>query len=86
MTPEQLADLQRMVALRMSMPDYRRVNESWKEQSDRLGKRLATVRMWTVDGTRPTFQSALLLAADAMVLLATVDTAEQADWSTGDAA
>lgn len=40
----------------------------------------------TVDETRPTFKSVLELAADAMTLLALVDRAEQADWTTGEQA
>jgi hypothetical protein len=85
MTAEQLEDLQRMVALRMSLPDHA-LGWSFKEQSTRISRRVATVQMWTADETRPTFTSALLLAADAMVLLAMVDKAEQDDWSTGDEA
>lgn len=86
MTPAELEDLQRMVALRMSM-GFDEDNEllSWKERSERIRRRLAAVQMWTVDETRPTFKSALELAADAMVLLALVDAAEQMDHSSGEA-
>lgn len=85
MTPQQLEDLQRMVALRMS------INEehgelSWSEWSMQIRKRLAAVQMWSVDETRPTFKSVLELAADAMTLLALVDRAETADHTSEEAA
>ena len=84
MTPQQLEDLQRMVALRMSVNDEHGL--TWKEWSTQIRKRLAAVQMWTCDGTRPTFKSALELVADAMTLLALVDEAETADHATGEAA
>lgn len=81
MTPEELADLQRMVALRMSVQTG--PGPDWPAWTDRLQKRVRVIEMWTQDGTRPTFQSALMLAADAMTLLHHVDQAEMADPSTG---
>lgn len=85
LTPEQLEDLQRMVALRMSFREE--LSElSWSEWAMRIRKRLAGVQIWTVDETRPTFKSALELAADAFTLLAYVDLAETADHAARDEA
>jgi hypothetical protein len=84
-TPQQLEDIQRMVALRMSL-HHEHGTLSWKQWTEQIRKRLAAVQMWTVDETRPTFKSALELAADAMTLLALVDAAEQADHAAEDRA
>lgn len=85
MTPAELEDLQRMVALRMSV-ETENAELSWKEWSMLLRKRLAGIQMWTVDETRPTFGSCLAMAADAMTLLALVDRAELADMASRDEA
>lgn len=83
MTPAELEDLQRMVALRMTIGSPNG-DLSWKEWSMLLRKRLAGIQMWTVDETRPTFGSCLAMAADAMTLLALVDKAELADMASRD--
>lgn len=80
----QLTDLQQMVTTRMHADSVGEL--SWKERAAQLRGRLAAVQMWTVDETRPTFNSALLLAADAMTLLALVDEAETADHASRDQA
>jgi hypothetical protein len=85
MTPQQLEDLQRLVAIRMSL-NTEHGELSWSEWSMQIRKRLAAVQIWSIDETRPTFLSVLALAADAMTLLALVDKAETADHASRDEA
>lgn len=82
MTADQLDTMQRAVALRMSINDHAEL--SWLDWCERLKKRLRGVEMYTAFGERPSFESVLYVAADAMTVLCLLDEAILADPSTGE--
>lgn len=71
-----------MVALRMSINDQ--ADLTWGEWAERLRRRVRGLQAYTEFGERPSFDSALFLAADAMTLLCLVDEADLADHASGE--
>lgn len=81
MTSSQFDRAELAVRLRLSThpPDA----QTWQEWASLLDSRVKVFEMWSKSEERPSYASALYLAADAFALLAAVEAAELADPAAG---
>jgi hypothetical protein len=85
MTSEAFREAQRLIELRLSTHRPARTPE-WAEWAAALRGRHAAVCLYTLSGDRPSCDSAVALAADAIALVAAVIESEDCDVSSGEAA
>lgn len=74
------------LAVRLRLSTHPPDAQTWQEWATLLDSRVKVFEMWSKGEERPSYASALYLAADAFALLAAVEAAEFADPTSGEQA